>query len=214
MERPDTFSGIAAPAEGLYKESGSRFIALAFPVGGEEEIKACLDRLRREYHDARHVCYAWRLASVADTPDGPVLDLAARWRANDDGEPSGSAGRPILGQIDAAGLCDVLVVVVRYFGGIKLGIPGLIGAYRTAAADALAHAQRVEKVAARTWRVAFDYAQMPSVMEAVKALDLSVLARDFAESCNVVLRVRLRSEQVFLERFEKIGIFKNKIERL
>ena len=113
----DTFKSIAGPSQGLFKDNGSRFIALAYPVGTEEEIKETVSSLKKEYHDARHHCYAYRLGYRGDI-----------FRANDDGEPSSSAGRPILGQIDSLGLSDVLVVVVRYFGGIKLGIPGLIRA--------------------------------------------------------------------------------------
>ena len=142
----DTYRSIAARSEGLYKDNGSRFLAFACPVETEEEVKEIVDALRKEYHDARHHCFAYRLG----------LD-GARWRANDDGEPSGSAGRPILGQIDSAGLSDVLVVVVRYFGGVKLGIPGLIRAYKTATQEALAAAQAVEKTAARRFRITFDY---------------------------------------------------------
>lgn len=214
MEQSDIFRSIGAASEGLYKEAGSRFIALAFPVTDEVSIRLELDRLRRAYHDARHICYAWRLAAIADGPEGPALDLGSCWRANDDGEPSGTAGRQILGQIDSAGLCDVLVAVVRYFGGIKLGVPGLIHAYRTATADAICQAQIVEKTASRRWRIGFEYAQMPAVMDALKALGVEILTRDFTDSCTLELRVRLRSEQDFLERIEKIGIFKNKIEKL
>ena len=130
----DTYRSIPAPAAGLFKDNGSRFLAFAYPVENEEEIKDRVQALRKKYHDARHHCYAYRLGHLGD-----------RFRANDDGEPSSSAGRPILGQIDSRGLSDVLVVVVRYFGGIKLGIPGLIRAYRTATADALEQAGTVEK---------------------------------------------------------------------
>ena len=117
MATNDTYKSIAEPAEGLFKDNGSRFIALAYPVESEAEVKEIVQRLKKEYHDARHHCYAYRLGLGGEP-----------WRANDDGEPSGSAGRPILGQIDSAGLSDILGVVVRYFGGIKLGIPGLIRA--------------------------------------------------------------------------------------
>ncbi|MCR4909981.1 MAG: YigZ family protein [Bacteroidales bacterium] len=134
----DTYFSISAPSEGLYKDRGSRFIAFARPVEREEEVREFLESVRREYHDARHHCYAFRLG----------LD-GATWRASDDGEPSGSAGRQILGQIDSAGLSDVLVVVVRYFGGIKLGVPGLIKAYKESTADALSKAVKVEKAAGR-----------------------------------------------------------------
>ena len=120
MAAKDTYKSIGAPSEGLFKDNGSRFIARAYPVESEAEIKEIVAALKKEYHDARHHCYAYRLGL-----DGEP------WRANDDGEPSGSAGRPILGQIDSAGLSDILVVVIRYFGGIKLGIPGLIRAYKT-----------------------------------------------------------------------------------
>ena len=119
-EIKDTYRSIAGKSEGLFKDNGSRFIALAYPVETEEEIKEIVMGLKKEYHDARHHCYAYRLGLKGD-----------KFRANDDGEPSGSAGRPILGQIDSLGLSDILVVVVRYFGGIKLGIPGLIRAYKT-----------------------------------------------------------------------------------
>lgn len=125
MERPeniirDSYKSVPGPAEGLFKDNGSRFISFAFPVETEEEVKNIVGDLKKKYHDARHHCYAYRLGYLGD-----------KFRANDDGEPSSSAGRPILGQIDSRGLSDVLVVVVRYFGGIKLGIPGLIRAYKT-----------------------------------------------------------------------------------
>ena len=133
----DTYKSIPGSAEGLFKDNGSRFISFAFPVETEDEVKEIVGRLRKEYHDARHHCYAYRLGYLGD-----------RFRANDDGEPSGSAGRPILGQIDSRGLSDVLVVVVRYFGGIKLGIPGLIRAYKTSTAEALDKAGAADKTAA------------------------------------------------------------------
>ena len=136
----DTYKSISAPAKGLFKDNGSRFIAHAYPVETEDEIKEIVASLKKEYHDARHHCYAWRLGHMGD-----------RFRANDDGEPSGSSGRPILGQIDSHGLSDILVVVVRYFGGIKLGIPGLIRAYRTSTEDAICNAQIIEKTASRRY---------------------------------------------------------------
>ena len=122
----DSYLSVPAPAEGLFKDNGSRFISFAYPVETEEEVKDIVADLKKRYHDARHHCYAYRLGYLGD-----------RFRANDDGEPSGSAGRPILGQIDSRGLSDTLVVVVRYFGGIKLGIPGLIRAYKTSTSEAL-----------------------------------------------------------------------------
>ena len=193
MQVKDTYSSIAGRSDGLFKDNGSRFIAQAYPVETEDEVKEIVGRLRKEYHDARHHCYAYRIGL-----DGGL------WRANDDGEPSGSAGRPILGQIDAAGLSDVLVVVVRYFGGIKLGIPGLIRAYKTSTADALSQASVVEKVAGRFYRVTFPYLSMNAVMKVVKDLSLPQKDTSFAEQCSMVLRVRLSNESAFLERVSGI----------
>ncbi len=185
----DTYRSIAARSEGLYKDNGSRFLAFACPVETEEEVKEIVDALRKEYHDARHHCFAYRLG----------LD-GARWRANDDGEPSGSAGRPILGQIDSAGLSDVLVVVVRYFGGVKLGIPGLIRAYKTATQEALAAAQAVEKTAARRFRITFDYLSMNAVMRVLKDLDIPQSGQSFGNECSLDVRVRLSQYEDFLAR--------------
>ena len=194
MSAKDTYKSIAAPSEGLFKDNGSRFLAFAYPVETEAEIKEIVAALKKEYHDARHHCYAWRLG----------LDGAA-WRANDDGEPSGSAGRPILGQIDSAGLSDILVVVVRYFGGIKLGIPGLIRAYKTSTADALAQARVVEKVAGFSFRVRFDYLDMNAVMKVLKDLSLPVSGQIFDTQCSVDVRVRLTLLEGFRERMGQIG---------
>ena len=196
MATNDTYKSIAEPAEGLFKDNGSRFIALAYPVESEAEVKEIVQRLRKEYHDARHHCYAYRLGL-----DGEP------WRANDDGEPSGSAGRPILGQIDSVGLSDILVVVVRYFGGIKLGIPGLIRAYRTSTADALASARVIEKVAGRWYTLHFPYDDLPAVMKLAKDMDLPQRNQSFLAECTLEVRVRLSVEQDFLERIKKIGIF-------
>ena len=192
----DTYRSIAAPSEGLYKELGSRFIAKAYPVEDESQIRGIVDSIRKEYHDARHHCFAWRLG----------LD-GERFRANDDGEPSSSAGRPILGQIDSMGLSDVLVVVVRYFGGIKLGVPGLIRAYKTAARDALDAAQVVDKVASRPCRIDFGYLSTNDVMRLIKDMDLPQRGQSFLAECNLEVRVRQSIEPDFLERIKKIGIF-------
>lgn len=193
----DAYKSISGAAEGLFKDNGSRFIAFAFPVESEEDVKTIVSDLRKEYHDARHHCYAYRIGLNGET-----------WRASDDGEPAGSAGRPILGQIDSAGLSDILVVVVRYFGGIKLGIPGLIRAYKTSTADALANSTTVEKIAGRWFLIGFDYSKMPEVMKVVKDLDLPQRAQDFGTECRMEVRVRLSLEKTFLERIEKIVNFK------
>ena len=185
----DEYRSIAARSEGLFKDNGSRFIALAFPVETTGQVKEIVDSLKKEYHDARHHCYAYRLGWKGDV-----------FRANDDGEPSGSAGRPILGQIDSLGLSDVLVVVVRYFGGIKLGIPGLIRAYKTATADALARAQIVPKIAGTGYRLTFDYLSMNAVMKVLKDMGLSLSGQDFGTECSLLTRVRLSEDAAFRDR--------------
>ncbi len=189
----DEYTSISCKAEGLFKDKGSRFISLAFPVETEGEIKGILDSLRKEYYDARHHCYAYRLGA-----DG------SKYRANDDGEPSGSSGRPILGQIDSRELSDVLVVVVRYFGGIKLGIPGLIRAYRTAAADALEQAGTLTKIASRRYKVTFGYLSMNAVMKVLKDMNLPQSGQDFGTDCSLETTVRLSCEKDFAERMSKI----------
>ena len=197
VESFDSYKSIGAPSEGLFKDNGSRFIALAYPVETEAEVKEIVASLRKEYHDARHHCYAYRLGYKADV-----------FRSSDDGEPSGSAGRPILGQIDSAGLSDVLVVVVRYFGGIKLGIPGLIRAYKTSTADALGNASIVTKIATQHFLVEFDYLSMNSVMKVLKDLDVQPRNQDFGESCSMEVAVRLSSLQIFKEKLENIAKLK------
>lgn len=196
MQLKDTYGSISAPSRGLFKDNGSRFISLAYPVESEEEVKEIVASLKKEYHDARHHCYAYRIGLDGST-----------WRANDDGEPSGSAGRPILGQIDSAGLSDILVVVVRYFGGIKLGIPGLIRAYKTSTADAIEAAEKIEKVAGRWYRLTYPYEKMPDVMKVLKDMNLPQRNQDFGNECRIEVRARLSVESDFLERIEKLNIF-------
>ncbi len=190
----DTFKSISAPSEGLFKDNGSRFIAHAYPVESEEEIRSIIALLKKEYHDARHHCFAYRLGYRREI-----------FRANDDGEPSSSAGKPILGQIDSFGLSDILVVVVRYFGGIKLGIPGLIRAYRTAAADALSHADIICKTATVRYRLTFGYMNMNNVMKILKDLSLPVSNQDFGMSCTLETDVRLTLAETFENMLEKTG---------
>lgn len=197
VEEFDQYRSIGGVSEGVYKESGSRFLAFAYPVESEEEARALLQEKRKEYYDARHHCLAFRIGYKGDV-----------WRASDDGEPSGSAGKPILGQIDSAGLSDIAVIVVRYFGGIKLGIPGLIRAYKTATADALSKAQIITKTAAKRYNVEFDYLQMNSVMKVLKEMNLSPRAQDFGENCSLEVAVRLSSVPIFKEKLEKIAKLK------
>jgi uncharacterized YigZ family protein len=153
----DTYTTIIAPTESEYKEKGSRFLGFAFPLQSHDDIKPCLDALHIAHHKARHWCYAWRIG--VDKND---------YRANDDGEPSGTAGRPILGQIDSAGLTNVLVVVVRYFGGVKLGTSGLIVAYREAAREALVQAETLEKRITTTHTLECDYNDLNTVLAKIR----------------------------------------------
>lgn len=167
----DTYKTIADEASGLFKDRGSRFIALAIPVSGQEMIKVRLEELKKEYHDARHHCFAWVL-----TPDRQA------WRVNDDGEPSGTAGKPILGQINSRELTNVLVVVIRYFGGTLLGVSGLINAYRSAAADALNNAEIVERHLTETWLITFPYESMNDVMKVLKEENCSQSTHDYRDN--------------------------------
>ena len=185
----DSYKSIAAASEGLFKDNGSRFIARAYPVETEEEIKEIVAGLKKEFYDARHHVDAYRLGYKGD-----------KFRANDDGEPSGSSGRPVLGQIDSNNLSDILVVVIRYFGGIKLGIPGLIRAYKTSTADALANAQIVEKIASRRYKVTFGYMSMNSVMKVFKDMGLEQKNQKFDMECSLETNVRLSLVDTFIER--------------
>ncbi|MFD2248200.1 IMPACT family protein [Pontibacter ruber] len=189
----DTYRTIAAPSEGLYKEKGSKFIALAFPVYSEEEVKEIMAGLKKQYFDARHHCYAYCLG--ADK---------SRYRANDDGEPNHSAGDPILGQIRSANLSNVLVVVVRYFGGTKLGVSGLINAYKTASAEAIANAAIVEKHEAALLQVHFQYPQMNDVMSLVKEYELAVRDQQFELDCRLTLEVRRKLQEEITAKLEDL----------
>lgn len=190
----DTYRTVASRSEGLFKDNGSRFIALAYPVETPEEVKAIVDGLRKEYHDARHHCFAYRLGVEG-----------AEFRASDDGEPAGSAGRQILGQIDSKGLSDTLVVVVRYFGGIKLGIPGLIRAYKTSTADALENAEIIDKVARKRVRLSFGYLAMNDVMKLVKDNEADVKSQSFDLDCEMEVLVRLAALDAFVDAAAGIG---------
>ena len=189
----DSYKSIAAESRGLFKDNGSRFIAHAYPVETEEEVKEIVAALKKEYYDARHHVYAYRLGYLGD-----------KFRANDDGEPSGSSGRPVLGQIDSNELSDILVVVVRYFGGIKLGIPGLIRAYKTATADAIANAEIVEKIACKRFKVHFGYMGMNSVMKVFKDMGLDQKNQQFDMECSMETCVRLSQVDTFLERINDV----------
>ena len=175
----DVYKTIERPSEGLYKEKGSRFMAFAYPVRTEEDIRQIVSALKEKYYDARHHCYAWRLGATK-----------THFRINDDGEPSSTAGKPIYGQIQSNDLTDILVVVVRYFGGIKLGVPGLIHAYREAATDAIAQAIIVEKTVNEQLRIHFSYLVLNDVMKIVKEEGAEVLERNFEMACEMLLSIR------------------------
>lgn len=175
----DTYKTLAAPSEGLYKEKGSKFLAFAYPIHTIDDVKAHLEQLRKDYFDARHHCYAYIL--------GPRKDA---FRANDDGEPSGTGGRPIHGQLLSADLTDTLIVVVRYFGGILLGASGLANAYKTAARDAIDHAAIVEKTIDCRYRFSFAYETMNDVMRILKEFDLKPENPNYALDCTLEVSVR------------------------
>lgn len=172
----DSYKTLESPSEGIYKEKGSKFIAFAFPVTTDEEIKEALDSIRKKYHDARHHCYAWTLG--ADRK---------KFRANDDGEPSNSAGKPILGRLDSFELTQLLIVVIRYFGGVKLGVGGLINAYRSAAEDAILNGKVVNRKMKMYFEVLFQYAQMNDVMQVVKHSNVNQIEHDFGLECKLKL---------------------------
>ena len=175
----DVYYTIAKEGNGVFKEKMSKFLSFAVMVRSAEEAKAVVKRYQNEYHDARHVCWAYMI--------GPERK---EWQLNDNGEPSGTAGKPILGQINSFGLTDVLVVVVRYFGGIKLGTPGLIAAYREAARIALEDAGKEEVHRMETVRIRFPYVNANDVMKLVKAEEITVLERNFDNACEMVLTFR------------------------
>lgn len=189
----DTYQTIASPSEGLYKEKGSKFLAFAYPVKNETQIKEHIDRIKKEYFDARHHCYAYIL--------GPTKDA---YRINDDGEPSGTAGKPIHGQLLSKDLTDTLVVVVRYFGGIKLGVSGLINAYKTAARDALDQATIVEKTIDHTYRVRFEYPLMNDVMRILKEYNLAPQNQLFELDCQLDFSVRQSMSNAVYDAFQKL----------
>lgn len=179
----DQYKTLAQASTGEFKDRGSKFIAYAFPVYTEEAWQACLQEVKKEHFKARHHCFAYRIG----------LDQN-NFRSNDDGEPSGTAGRPILGQIDSFGLTNVFVVVVRYFGGTKLGTSGLINAYKGATIDAFQQAEIIEKKVEDLYKISFDYALMSNVMNAVKKLQLTVVRQEF--EATAFLEIAIRQSEV------------------
>lgn len=192
-EKDDTYLTIAAQSEAVYKDKGSKFLAFAYPVQTLEQVKNIIEQKRKEFYDARHVCYAYMLGYER-----------AVFRANDDGEPSGTAGKPILGQINSAQLTDILIVVVRYFGGILLGTSGLIQAYKTAAADAIGTSAIEERIVERLFAAHCGYDMLNSVMRIVKECHLTVVSQRQELDCTLILSVRLSQIEPVKERFSKL----------
>ena len=193
----DTYKTNKEPGEGLYKEKGSRFIAFAFPVSTVDEVKALVDAKKKEYHDARHVCFAYR-----------INPAKIEFRGNDDGEPSGTAGRPMLGCLQSQDLVNVLLIVVRYFGGIKLGTSGLINAYKVASEDALLHCEVEERTIDAIFNIQFDYLYLNDVMRITKDMKPIVLSQTFDLDCKMVLQIRLQQAESLRERLEKVQTMK------
>lgn len=203
MEIQDTYKTIAAPSVGEYKEKGSKFIGLAFEVEDEEDIKHHLEEVRKEHFKARHHCYGWRLGLGKDN-----------YRANDDGEPSSTGGRPILGQIDSFGLTNLLIVVVRYYGGTKLGTSGLKNAYKTAAREALSAASVEERIIKTKFLLTIDYPQLSDVMNFLNQEDIEIMDSEYTNT-QVFMKLRIRNNRIdFLETEAKGNWSNSKLDEI
>lgn len=189
----DSYLTVEGNSEAIFKERSSKFLCYAFHVESEEEIAAYLEPLRKRYYDATHHCYAWRL--------GP---FGERFRANDDGEPSSTAGKPILGQLLSREITNCLIVVVRYFGGTKLGVPGLIAAYKESTALVLAECEIVERTVDVKISVSFSYIAMNDVMRVVKDMQPKVLGQEFDNLCTMTLSIREGDSEQLIARLEKV----------
>ena len=189
----DVYKTIADLSEGLYKEKMSKFLAFAIPVESAEEAKEQIERYNKEYYDARHVCWAYMVGHER-----------TEFRSNDNGEPSGTAGKPILGQINSFGLTNILIVVVRYFGGVKLGTSGLIVAYREAAADAIRNNRIIECLVEADVKIGFEYPYMNQVMRIVKEDGPTIISQYFDMDCEMTLRIRTSELDRLRSRLEKV----------
>ena len=195
MEPKDEFLTITdTPTEGFYSEKRSKFLAFAFHVTSEEEVKQYVAEFRKKYYDARHVCWAYMLG--ADRTD---------FRANDDGEPSSTAGKPILGQINKNELTDILIIVVRYYGGVNLGTSGLIVAYRTAAAEAIANAEIVSKFVEEEVVFDFPYIMMNDVMKIIKDMSPRIISQTYDNTCEMKLSIRKSEAPMLKAKFDKLA---------
>lgn len=193
METNDTFKTIASASEGLFKDKGSKFIAYAYPVKTEDEIKEHIKVLKDQHYKARHHCYAFRLGKHGDM-----------YRANDDGEPSGTAGRPIYGQLLSFELTNILVVVVRYFGGTLLGTSGLINAYKTATSEVLSQATLIDVIVSDIYQLRFDYTIQSLVERVIKEFDLNIASAVYEMDCTYEIEVRKSISAMVADKFEKI----------
>jgi len=189
----DTYNTIEQKVEGLYKEKGSKFIAYAYPISCEDEAKEIVQRLKKEYYDARHHCYAYRIGPKGES-----------FRMNDDGEPSSTAGRPIYGQLLSFNVTNILVVVIRYFGGTKLGVSGLINAYQSATSDTLQNAEIVEKTVNVTFNTQFGYSMLNEVMKVIKDEQPKIEHQEFDNSCTVQMSIRKSRADVLETRLSNI----------
>jgi len=189
----DTYQTITQTSEGIFRDKGSKFIAYAYPIKSEASVKELIATLRTEHSKARHFCWALRL-----TPDRNIHKF------NDDGEPSGTAGRPILNALLSADITNILVVVVRYFGGTLLGVPGLINAYKTATVDALSNAELVTKTVNDVYELEFDYLMMNDVMRIIKEEQLTILSQNFDTYCKLTFEVRKANLNIVISKLDKI----------
>ena len=189
----DTYKTIKSPAEGLFKDKGSKFLAFAYPFENESEIKNIIEPLRKEHFKAVHFCYAYRVG----------LDRT-NFKVNDDGEPSGSAGRPILNALLSKEITNILVVVVRYWGGTLLGVPGLINAYKSATEEVLTNAEIIEKTVNDVYQITFGYVQMNDIMKVVKDFDLKIKNQQFDNQCIIKLEFRQSITTKVVGQFEKV----------
>jgi uncharacterized YigZ family protein len=196
----DTYKTILEPSEGIFKDKGSRFIAKAYPVESAEEVKEILAHLRKEYHDARHHCFAYRI--------GPG---SSNYRANDDGEPANSAGKPILGQLQSYDLTNVLIVVIRYFGGVLLGVGGLINAYRTAARESIDNGVIIDKTFKAELSINFQYPAMNDVMKLIKESKAEIVKQEFGIDCKIIIQIRSAAKDGLVNQLNRIDFVEAQI---
>lgn len=189
----DQYNTIETPSTGYFKDKGSKFYSYAYPLKDEDEVKELVDALKKEHHSARHHCYAWRLGTEE-----------IRTRANDDGEPSSTAGKPILGQLQSYEVTNILVVVVRYFGGTLLGVSGLINAYREATVEALNNAEIISKLIEIQYELKFEYDMLNTVMNKLKQDNYDIVTTDFQESCRLIFKARKSEDERAFQSFNEI----------